>query len=68
MWTRLIGSSESPMAGFCEHYTQHLHSIKSGKILDWLSTYQLLNSDSPPGSELVTVVHQSNSTNSTHLL
>jgi hypothetical protein len=40
------GSGQRPMASSCEHSNEPLGLIKDGKILNWLSNYQLLTKDS----------------------
>jgi hypothetical protein len=36
------GLASGPMADFCEHSNESLHSIKGGEFLDYLNDYELL--------------------------
>jgi hypothetical protein len=53
MWSWGLDSSvlkRGPVTGFCEHGNGPLGSIKYGVFRNWLSTYQLLKSDTAPWS------------------
>jgi hypothetical protein len=47
-----MAQDQGPMEGYCEDGSEPSHSMKSGKVLDKLSKYQLLKKDSEPRNKV----------------